>query len=150
MSNEPATETAVTVALQTFRIPDANLERLKDRIEKLSKKAVKLVGQPITLTVTGTEDVERQRRDFSSGKVVGTGVFDRFHTVTVNGPRPKLNGWVFSAALDVVNVDGEKAVMVRNAPGEVIPTHLREHVEGCDHCNTNRQRKTLFVLRKES
>ena len=146
MDNAPV-ETAV---IQEFRIPDANLSSLQERIAKLSKKAVKLVGQPITLTVLKTEDVERQTHDFATGKPKGTGIFDRFHTVTISGPRPKLSGWVFSAALDVVDVDGESAVLVRNAPGETIPTHLREHVSGCDHCNTNRKRKTLFVLRKES
>ena len=147
MDNAPAVETAV---IQEFRIPDANLAALQERIEKLSRKAVKLVGQPITLTVVKTEDVERQNHNFVTGKKEGTGVFDRYHVVTVSGPRPKLAGWVFSAALDVVDVDGERAVMVRNAPGETIPTHLREHTSGCDHCNTNRRRKTMYVLRKES
>jgi hypothetical protein len=147
MSNETAIETAV---IQEFKIPDANLHNLQERIEKLSKKAMKLMGQPITLTVIKTFDVERTKHNFATGKQEGTGVFDRFHIVTVSGPRPKLSGWVFSAALDVVDVDGERAVMVRNAPGETIPTHLREHVEGCDHCHTNRRRKTLFVLRKEA
>jgi len=147
MSNETATETAV---VQEFKIPDANLAALQEKIEKLSKKAVKLMGLPITLTVVKTFDVERTKHDFATGKPFGTGVFDRFHTVSLSGPRPKLAGWTFAAALDVVDVDGEKAVMVRNAPGESIPTHLRDHVEGCDHCNTSRRRKTLYVLRKES
>jgi len=152
MSNETTTETEV---IQTFRIPDGNLEALRERLAKLSKKAVKLVGQPIEMKVIATEDVERKsktpygetRLDLN-GKEIGLGVFDRFHTVTVSGPRPKLAGWTFAAALDVVDVDGEKAVMVRNAPGETIPAHLREHATGCDHCNTERRRKTLYVLRK--
>ena len=126
MSNETATETAV---VQEFKIPDANLAALQEKIGKLSKKAVKLMGLPITLTVVKTFDVERTKHDFATGKPFGTGVFDRFHTVSLSGPRPKLAGWTFSAALDVVDVDGEKAVMVRNAPGESIPSHLREHVE---------------------
>jgi hypothetical protein len=129
------TETAV---IQEFRIPDANLSALQEKIAKLSKKAMKLVGQPITLAVVKTFDVERTKRNFNTGKEEGTGQFDRFHTVTVSGPRPKINGWVFSAALDVVDVDGEKAVLVRNAPGETVPTHFRSRVEGCDHCHTAR------------
>ena len=147
MDNAPAIETAV---IQEFKIPDANLTALQEKIAKLSKKAMKLVGQPITLTVVKTFDVERTKYNFATGKEEGTGVFNRFHTVTVSGPRPKLAGWVFSAALDVVDVDGETAVMVRNAPGETIPSHLREHTSGCDHCNTSRRRKTLYVLRKEA
>jgi hypothetical protein len=142
--------TVETAVIQEFKIPDANLHNLKERIAKLSKKAVKLMGQPITLEVVKTFDVERTKYSWSTNKQEGTGIFDRFHTVTISGPRPKLAGWVFSAALDVVEVDGEKAVMVRNAPGETIPTHLREHVEGCDHCNTSRRRKSLYVLRKEA
>lgn len=146
MDNAPV-ETAV---IQEFKIPDANLQNLKDRIAKLSKKAVKLMGQPITLTVVNTFDVERTKHNFSTGKPEGAGVFDRFHVVSLSGPRPKLNGWTFAAALDVVDVDGEKAVMVRNAPGETIPSHFRKHTEGCDHCKVTRNRKTLYVLRKEA
>lgn len=132
-----------TVVLQEFKIPDANLHNLKERITKLSRRAEKLVGQPITLTVVKTFDVERTKNN------LGTGVFDRFHTVTVSGPRPKLNGWVFSAALDVVYIEGEAITLVRNAPGETIPHELRERTSGCDHCHTNRNRKTLYVLRKD-
>jgi hypothetical protein len=153
-----ATETAPAEVLATFRIPDANLSALTEKIAKMSKKAQKLVGQPIVLTVVSTENVERVRHN-QYGKVLvdingnpeGTGIFDRFHNVTVSGPRSRLNGWEFVAALDVVTLDdGQQSVMVRTAPGKSIPPEIRNHTEGCDHCRTHRSRKTLYVVKKES
>jgi hypothetical protein len=153
-----ATETAPAEVLATFRIPDANLSKLTEKIAKMSRKAEKLVGQPIVLTVIATEDVERIARNpygkvmlDSNGKPEGTGVFDRYHTVTVSGPRPRLNGWEFVAAMDVVTLDdGQRSVMVRTAPGKSIPAEIRNHTEECQHCNTKRNRKTLYVVQKES
>jgi hypothetical protein len=151
-------EPTTTATTKEFRIPEGNLHALKERIEKLSKKAMKLCGEPIILTVVRTEDVERKNKFLSRVKnadgafedvATGTGIFDRYYYVTISGPQPKIKGWVFSAALDVVDVEGEKAVIVRTAPGEEIPAEFRNKTGGCDHCNTDRRRKTLYVLRKE-
>ncbi len=126
---------------QTFRIPDANLVPLQQKIAQLSKKAMKLMGQPIVLKVETSFDVE-------DPKVKGG--LHRFHVVSVEGPQPKVAGWKFCAAMDVVEADGNKMVVIRSAPGEVIPEDLRNHVKGCDHCNVDRNRKTLYVLRKDA
>jgi len=158
MATENETPAAAETVLNEFRIPDENLAALQERIAKLSRKAVKLVGQPIVLKVVRTEKVPRYFRtpygEFKldmNGQKIPTGRIDLFHVVTIEGPTPKLNGWTFAAAMDVVYAeDGQKLVMVRNAPGETIPTELRDHVSGCDHCGTARQRKTLYVLRKEA
>ncbi len=125
---------------QTFRIPDERLVSLQQKIAQLSKKAVKLMGEPITLKIESSFNVDDE---------VKKGVVHRFHIVSVEGPQPKLAGWKFCAAMDVVEADGNKMVLVRNVPGETIPVELRNHVKGCDHCNLDRNRKTLYVLKKE-
>lgn len=128
----------VVATSPVFEIPESNFESLKEKIAKISKKAVKLVGQPIVLTVVGHKNKEIKKD-----------VFRLYYLVTVSGPQPKLAGWVFSAALDVVDVEGEKMVMIRNAPGESVPASFRDRVKDCDHCHTERTRKTLYILRKE-
>jgi hypothetical protein len=142
-----ATETNETVELARFNIPDCNLNALRDRISRLSKRAVKLVGQPITMKVIEVKDVEE--KDAWNRP---TGRFHRFHVVTVEGPQPRLNGWEFVAAMDVVQLgDGQNSVIVRTAPGKTMPAEIRNHpLDVCDHCRTHRARKSLYVLHKES
>ena len=137
-----ATDTVIAPSVETlatFRIPDANLGKLRDDIAKLSRKSMKLMGTPITMSVVDVEDVENKKHP---------GTFDRFHIVTVTGARPKLAGWEFVAAMDMVTLDdGQTATLVRNAPGKSMPVELRNHTE-CDHCHTHRARKTLYVVQK--
>ncbi len=99
---------------------------------------MKLVGEPITLTVIRTADVVRANQP---------SLFDRFHHVTVTGPQPKLGGWTFCAALDLIDVEGTRTVIVRTAPGETIPAQFRENAGHCDHCKLQRNRKTTYILK---
>ena len=125
----------------TFVIPTENLPRLQARLAKLSKKSEKLLGIPITLTVVDTFDKPTNKE----------GCFKRYHKVSVNGPKPIIAGWKFVAALDVVEADGERLVVVRAAPGEQVHESLRDNPStDCGHCHTVRNRKTMYVLRKMS
>jgi hypothetical protein len=132
MSDPTTTETKV------FSIPESNLGALQARIEKLSKKAVKLLGEPIVLTVVGEKMVP-----------VGEGRLRKYFEVTVTGPQPKINGYKLVGAVDVVTLeDGTKDTIIRAAPDQTVPRELGRRVEGCDHCHTTRSRKTLYVLQK--
>ena len=126
---------------KTFKIPEANLSALQARIAKLSKKAEKLNTEPITLKILGT--ITEPDKEIK-------GLVHKFFMVIVTGPEPRVNGYKFVGALDVINIDGQKMAVVRTAPGETVPTDLRERVQDCDHCHTTRARKTLYVLRKEA
>jgi hypothetical protein len=134
-----------TTEPKTFRIPDENLAALTERIAKLGKKALKLCGAAIVMTVLEVLDVPRKNK---RGEVI-QGVYDRFHVVTVTGPRPVLNGWELVAALDVLTAeDGEKLVYVRAVPGAAVPEALRNDTSGkCDHCQTERARKSTYVVK---
>ena len=134
---------------KTFSIPDENLARLMERVEKLSRKAVKLVGQPIVLTVVSVKDVERTQTSWIGGVAhqVGTGVFDRYHEVTVDGPRPKFAGWSLVANLEHLKAEGEEITIVRAVPGASVPEEYRNSsAQVCDHCQTRRNRTNTFVL----
>jgi hypothetical protein len=132
----------MTNAKTEFKIPSDNLPALKERLAKLSKKAEKLCGESIVLTVLREEDEEILNRNGEK-----TGQIKKFYICKVSGPIPKINGWKFSAAVDVVTTDsGEKTSIVRTVPGESIPEEFRKVTEGCDHCGITRNRKTLYVL----
>lgn len=120
-----------------FRIPEGNWSRFQDRIKKLSSKSLKLMGEPVTAEVVDTVDEVHPNNPM---------VFRRFFVVCVTGPTPKINGWSFVGALDRVPLEGGAvANVVRTAPNQSLPSHLRDATE-CEHCRTNRARKTLFVL----
>lgn len=129
-----------SITSKEFRIPLERMADLKARIDKLSAKALKLCGQAITLTEVRVDSIPHPRNP------------DRvnvFQVVTITGPQPKIAGWVLAGALDVVTADGQTVSMVRAIPGETIPEGLRNRVRDCDHCNQKRERKTLYVVRKE-
>ena len=122
------------------RIPEANLHDLKIRVEKLSKKAVKLCDIPVVFTVIRTETVP--------GKVPGS--VNVFHICTVTGPQPKLNGWELIASLQHMKTEEGEMTIVRSVPGKEVPAEYRNSSSlVCDHCQTARNRKDTFVVKHD-
>jgi len=131
----------MTTISREFRIPAENFNAMKERIAELNRKAMKLMGQAITLTHVRTEEVP-------SPTVFSPGRINVYHIVRVEGPQPKLAGWSLVAAMDLVDIEGGKTVIVRALPGESLPEDVRNRTTGCDHCNQNRIRKTVYVVRR--
>jgi len=159
---------------RVFRVVDSKLDDLADRIAKLNKKAVKLGTDPIILTVSDEHDQVTRKVsaadwqsdiDAAEGTLGGilTEVYD-FTYVTVNGPTPMIDGWVFLATLDHEADSGaDEGVGIRRAPvgtGLVnrIGQDAADAVEAadltcyrhadpdCDHCKLDRKRKQTYVL----
>jgi hypothetical protein len=123
-----------------FRIPEANLHDLKFRVAKLSKKAEKLCGVPVVLTVLRTETVP--------GKTPGS--VKLFHIVTVSGPQPKYEGWELVASLQHMQTEEGEMTIVRSVPGKEVPVEYRNSSSlVCDHCQTARNRKDTFVVKHD-
>lgn len=158
---------------RVFRVVDAKLPALRERIEKLNRKAAKLGTGEITLTVSDEKDQEIRRElppDYDPATTMqdwGSAGVERiidYTFVTVNGETPMIAGWVFIASLDHDADQGaEESVGIRRAPtgtGLVsrIGQQAAERVEAldltcyrhagpdCDHCGYNRQRKQTYVL----
>lgn len=129
-----------SITSKEFRIPMERMPDLRVRIGKLSKKAQQLCGVPIVLTEVRAESVPHPR---NRDRLLS------FQVVTITGPQPKMAGWVLAGALDVMSVEGQKVSVVRSMPGEEVPSDLRSRVQDCDHCHQQRERKTLYVVRKE-
>jgi len=138
MENTSASEPV----LKTYRVPEENLPRLRERTEKLARRARKLGVGAVAISVS--EEVEIQK--ISEEGVVKRIV--RWHTVTVSGTAPKLAGWTFVGTLQ--HLDGVDGNVLRTVPGEAMPVVYRAAASECDHCQTNRRRKDTFVVRSDA
>lgn len=124
-----------------YLIPATCMDALREKIEKLNKKAAKLGQASIVLTVLEPPAVKKFKDDL-------TGVeYERvFHRCTVTGEAPKIAGWTLVAVLEPQD-NGE--MVVREVPGQTCPKGFFTTDLTCDHCNSKRRRNNIFVLRDE-
>lgn len=129
-----------------FIIPAHNLETIQNKLAKLNKRAAKLGCAPITLAVGEHEDEPiLEREEAPPYKWLPTGRMRRWLHVKVTGEAPKLNGWEFVAALDVL----EGGTVIRAVPGYGVPVEYRKAEPHCDHCQKVRNRRTHYLLRND-
>lgn len=102
------------------------------RIEKLNKKATKMGVQPILVEEVGILQEEENSRIHN--KVI----------IEMRGDAPKYAGWIFVARIQYLKTE----VITGTIPGEVLPLKYREAKSTCDHCNKNRHRKDVYIVRK--
>lgn len=148
--------------------PDG-LARVEAEVERLNRKASRLGMEPLSVTIGESRQarVIRRREQVGSqfnpktmeqtrripiGEGIPSGWTDTGRTVTemrvtLNGEVPKLNGWHFVAVVDHLGEDGN---IIRELPGETMPTQYREEGPVCEHCNTKRDRKQTFILRHDN
>ena len=69
--------------------------------------------------------------------------------VTINCPKPSLNGWRFIGRIEHMLDDAKEAInLVYAAPNEEVPAEFYKRDQICEHCNTNRQRRDTFIVAK--
>ena len=147
------------VTTQSYRVPADNLAELEAKLQKLVKKSAKLSTGGVTYSVDRDNPIEVGFRRSNSGNTWEAKAgetpdfFRRYFQVTVTGTIPRLAGWTFLATLDHMDVDGEKANILRVVPGMdgVVPAEYRTATsENCDHCRKHiRTRKNTFIVRNE-
>lgn len=123
----------------TYEIPKFNLDALQERLAQLNKRAEKLGCPPVGIRILREFEVEVRGKSGVKYKRV-------MLEVEPTGESPKLNGWKLVAAIERLE-SGEN--LVRTVPGEACPEHYRDTDSSCDHCQTDRRRKEVFVLRHE-
>jgi hypothetical protein len=113
------------VAARAFHVRIENLPSLRDRIERIDRRARRLGTGPVRLVDTG-------RRE--AGRAV----------VVLQGEAPRLDGWRIAA---VVRHRGAEAQLrpVPGAPNLRLPAD-RWRKASCDHCKVARNRKETFLL----
>jgi hypothetical protein len=131
-----------------FTLPRAFVSEMTKKLEKMNRKAIKLGMEPVTATISKVRQVSAYRSDDFSYVPEGETkpVIDVVDVVLV-GNAPVISGYKFVATIDCT---GEHSV-IRRLPGTHKDVDLSEWYDAdpsrCDHCNTNRRRNDVLILR---
>jgi hypothetical protein len=124
-----------------FKIPDYNMGYLKERIQKLNKKATKLGVVPVQLELMGRELVVKK----SAASNKETAYY--LNTIKVIGEPPKIAGWHLVASIDC-DISGN---IINVVPGQTLPVEYRSaNPKQCDQCHTQRDRKNAYVVQHDN
>lgn len=133
-------------------VPEYVFPILKQKIDKLNKRAIKLGLPPIQLAATAEfmKDVPNAsyRDDEGTMQPSGGTHKEKYFRISIQGSAPHLAGWKFAAR---VQHTGEENI-IDVLPGED-SEQLRQfrHTKSdrCDHCKVNRHRIDTFIVRNE-
>jgi hypothetical protein len=125
------------MAIATGTLTGGGLWVLREKLEKLNKRAVRLGLEPMTLTVVKTET---KRRVMPSGLKKTVCISH----VEIDGQPPRINGWGVVGRVEFT----EAGNLVHVAPhaGE-FDSKYRTVDNVCEHCNTQRRRNDVVVIR---
>ena len=145
-----------------YKVPEQNYGWLKEKVDELNKRAVKLGVAPIEIRVVGEEtrkfieNVDRQtgrtylvaiKDEQDTPELFGARVHIKYLTVEVVGEAPVLNGWKFIGTIQHVQDGGENITILRAVPGQKIPDEYRgADARWCDQCRTRQLRNDTFVV----
>lgn len=117
-------ETVSTVVLSEY-----GLAILRDKVEKLNKRAVRHGMVKLGLRVVSSELIGGNLK----------------YCVEISGCEPRINGYRFIARIEFNDIVG---TLVHVAPGcdDYDLSSYRESSPVCEHCNTKRKRNDIFVL----
>lgn len=129
----------------TYFIPERNLEALIAAIAKLSKRAVKLVSEPITISLTGVDRFTDVRNE-DTGRVMYQ---IREVEISLEGSAPRLNGWQFIAAIQHDAETGRNILATVPGTSVMMPVEYRTSEPVCEHCRLSRTRKDTYIVSHE-
>ena len=129
-------------------VPTQNVDALLKKFASLGRRSKKLeLPNPLKVTVNRDQMLEVGR-----DKITRDPVFRSFTWVSVVGETPKLDGYELIARFDSEKTaDGERIIYAQAAGDKAIPEryqNLKKLV--CEHCNTRRYRKNVFLVQHES
>lgn len=122
---------------EEYEIQTIYLQRLRERLEKLQRVALKLNVPPLELTVSEVyvKNVKKGEMEFPA----------EFVRVKISGNPPQLSDWQFVARIDHTD-NGNIINTMRGFEGQ-IPPSFRESGPVCEHCNINRRRNNTYLVR---
>lgn len=153
-----------------YRVPEVNYSLLQEDMKRLQRRAKKLGSEEITLNEVGYEDhqgyyvgsmsghklvylapgIAPTKRFGPEGWMISHNV-RRYYLLTITGVSPKLGGWSFVGAIDLVRDEEGKVVgnMVRTLPDQEMPEQYRTTDPHCDHCGIARRWKSTYIVKHE-
>jgi hypothetical protein len=123
--------------MPSFQVPSFRAESLKERLNKLVKKAVKYGNTDISYSVSAPYMMTVKNFE-------GEKVDVEYVTFQVTGDAPKIAGWELLARIELI--DDENLVHVIPNSGFEIDSRFRTHGNECEHCKTIRRRNDVYVF----
>jgi hypothetical protein len=128
-----------------IRVPVANAGRLRERFDKLVRKANRLGFEPPVLTKVADLSVpKRNEADIIE--------WHRFGLYTLVAKPVHFNGWAFVAAIQHIATEDGYRNVVRTSPrfeGTAVDPIIRTSRPVCEHCNTARKRNDTYVIQHD-
>lgn len=130
-----------TTKITSGKVTDGGLAILREKVETMNRRAVRLGLAPMAVSVVGTE-IETLTQPVS-----GLTYERKYNLVEVTGETPRINGWQVAARIEFT----EAGNLVHVAPGiEGVRAEWRIVGNVCQHCDTKRRRNDLIVIKHES
>lgn len=131
-----------------FSVPEHNLEHLQKMVDRISRKSMKLTGEPINMVVFGFE----MKKIAKYKNLDGSDIYHKFYDVLLDTEIPNINGWDVVAKLEHITVDGAEEVLVKTSlvGHQLLATTVDRYKSGfCEHCGTRRKRNDTFILKSK-
>lgn len=120
-----------------FQLNAEELEMTREKIEKINTRCANR-GIPGGLNVEWREEIKKEKNS------LGVEIETISYPTKITGISPKLPNWEFMATLDY---DQHAGLIVRAYPGMPAIDRAELRQGWCDHCQTDRYRKTTYVMR---
>ncbi len=130
--------------MKTYEVPSENLAKLELQINALARRAVKLELPEPELEIVGERMVEIV--DIAG---LSTHKFRKVFEVRVTGESPQIEGWTLVAIIEHL----DSGNVINKLPAwrdKSLPDYYRTTEPNCEHCQLLRDRKTTFLIQKNS
>lgn len=125
----------------TIEVGNRGLSALTERVETMNARARKHGLEPVVITVLRTVAYVPLH---SKGRF---GQSEDLFTVAISGVEPCIAGW---RMVGKIEFSRELGSMVKTLPGQEVSPKYREVGPVCQHCNTQRRRHDIFIMRHDS
>lgn len=115
---------------------------VKKKLEKINNRSLKLGCEPLVLEIG--EMTKNSKRILERGLYRAIDV--PCYPVTIKGEIPKLSGWEF---IGKISFDTISEGIVFDVPGKKVPEEFRNKGCICEHCNVNRKRDNVYIVKNE-
>jgi len=127
--------------IATANVFELGLQALQEEVAKLNKRASKHGLTPIELKVEHKPFIPVFYGRFLPQRDL--------YVVTIVGDAPVIDGWRLVARVEFNDTIGPVVRLVPGQEDDGSFSEYRKATPKCDHCNTARRRKDVFVLEKE-
>jgi hypothetical protein len=133
--------------IKELNIPEENLDKFEKRVNKLNKLSKKLNLVPIEYKITG-EHFEKIKEDESDPRQIyfipdNQIIIVKIFEIELTGELPQIPNWEF---VGVIEHQKEMNVIKKMANVEIDKKYYKVGCT-CEHCKTNRVRKTTILVK---